>query len=28
MLFSATMPKKIRDLAKEILNNPEEITVH
>jgi len=28
MLFSATMPKKIKTLANEILNNPEEITVH
>jgi len=27
MLFSATMPKKIKTLAEEILNNPEEITV-
>ena len=28
MLFSATMPKKIKVLAEEILNNPEEVTVH
>jgi len=27
MLFSATMPKKIKSLATEILKNPEEITV-
>ena len=27
MLFSATMPKKIKTLANEILDNPEEITV-
>ena len=28
MLFSATMPKKIKALAQEILDNPAEITVH
>jgi ATP-dependent RNA helicase RhlE len=28
MMFSATMPKKIKALATEILNNPQEITVH
>ncbi len=28
MLFSATMPKKIKSLATEILVNPQEITVH
>jgi len=27
LLFSATMPKKIRDLAKEILNDPFEVTI-
>ncbi|MEQ9426530.1 MAG: DEAD/DEAH box helicase [Cyclobacteriaceae bacterium] len=27
LLFSATMPKKIRDLANKILNNPEEISI-
>jgi len=28
MLFSATMPSEVRNLASEIMNNPKEISVH